>query len=139
MGHWSKCRKPEYFTLNPNREILNRWSCVLGPLCQDLGRREQQVEGADGDGSSEPWSSRAGDINQERALALAVSTPTLRSSHQHHERKKIKPRNKKKREIIWQATNPREKGDWSKNRTPKRSFFFHQRIKEFPCSQIRKF
>lgn len=54
------------------------------------------MEGADGDGSSEPWSSRAGDINQERALALAVSTPTLRSSHQHHERKKIKPRNKKK-------------------------------------------
>lgn len=32
---------------------------------------------AAGDGSSEPWSSRAGDINQERALAPAVSTPTV--------------------------------------------------------------
>jgi hypothetical protein len=32
------------------------------------------VEGADDDGSSEPWSSRAGDINQERALAISIAT-----------------------------------------------------------------
>lgn len=61
----SKCRNPEYFTPNPNREILKRNPQALAPLCPSW-RREQDE--SDDDWSSEPWScSRAGDINHQRA------------------------------------------------------------------------